>query len=272
MEFFKEILDFSIINFIDIIFVAFLLYYAYKLLRGTVAINIFLGIILIYLVWNITAFLKMDLLSSIIGGFMSVGIIALIVVFQPEIRKILAKLGEKQFGIFASEEEAEKVIEEIVRASKKLSEDRIGGLIVIEREVNLDNYIEAGTMIDGKISKELLVTIFWPGTPLHDGAVIVRRNKVHKAGAFLPLSLNPNLPQTVGTRHRAAIGITEETDAIVVVISEETGSVSVSYTGKLIKNLDPQKLKKVLKGLLVRKKEERKKLLDYFKRRNEETV
>jgi diadenylate cyclase len=259
-------------DIIDILIVAFLIYRIFLFLSETRAIQILIGLFILLLFSVIAKFLHFYTLSFIFNNLITIGIFALIVIFQPEIRRILAKLGEKQFGIFTSEEEAEKIIEEIVRAAKKLSEDRVGGLIVVEREVNLDNYIEAGTVIDGKISKELLITIFWPGTPLHDGAVIVRRDKIHKAGAFLPLSLNPHLPQTVGTRHRAAIGITEETDAVVVVISEETGAVSVSYTGKFIKNLDPQKLKKVLKDLLIKKKEERRKLLDYFKRKDEETA
>jgi diadenylate cyclase len=144
-----------------------------------------------------------------------------------------------------------KALEEAKKAYK-FGEVPIGALIVIEMEIDVDNYIESGTVLDAKVSKELLITIFWPGTPLHDGAVVVKKNRIYKAGAFLPLTLNPNLPQTVGTRHRAAIGISEETDAVTVVVSEETGAISVSYSGKLIKDIDPQKLKKVLTGLLIR--------------------
>ncbi len=256
---------------VDILIVAFLIYRIFLYLSETRAIQILIGLFIILIMSVFAKFFHLYTLSFIFNNFLTIGIFALIVIFQPEIRRILARMGEKQFGIFSSEEEAEKVIEEIVRAAATMSQDRIGALIVIEREVNLDNYVEAGTVINGEVSKELLVTIFWPGTPLHDGATIVRRSKIYKAGAFLPLSLNPSLPQTVGTRHRAAIGITEETDAVVVVVSEETGAVSVSYTGKLIKNLDPPKLKKVLKGLLVRKSE-RKNILPFRRKDSEEAA
>ncbi|WP_457680950.1 diadenylate cyclase CdaA [Thermovibrio sp.] len=242
-------------DLIDIFVVAFLIYRLFLFLSQTRAIQILIGLLVILILSVIAKVLHLYTLSFIFNNFLTIGIFALIVIFQPEIRRILARLGEKQFGVFSSEEEAEKVIEEIVRACAKMSEDRIGALLVIEREIDLDNYIESGTLIDGKVSQELLITIFWPGTPLHDGASIIRKDRVYKAGAFLPLSLNPNLPQTIGTRHRAAIGITEETDAIAVVVSEESGGVSISYSGKMVKNLDPQKLKKVLKGLLIRRKE-----------------
>jgi diadenylate cyclase len=256
----------------DILVVAFLIYRIFVYLSQTRAIQILVGLFLILVLSVIAKFFHLYTLSFIFNNLLTIGIFALLVIFQPEIRRILARIGEKHFGIFSSEEEAEKVIEEIVRASATMSEDRIGALMVIEREVNLDNYVEAGTVINGEISKELLITIFWPGTPLHDGATIIRKNKVYKAGTFLPLSLNPNLPQTVGTRHRAAIGITEETDAVVVVVSEETGAVSVAYTGKLIKNLDPQKLKKVLKGLLVKRAKEKNSLFSLRRRNGEEVA
>jgi diadenylate cyclase len=255
---------------IDILVVAFLTYKLFVYLSRTRAIQILVGLLAVLLLSVFAKLFHLYTLSFIFNNLLTIGIFALIVIFQPEIRRILARIGEKQFGIFASQEEADRVIEEIVRACAAMSEDRIGALIVIEREVNLDNYVEAGTLIDGKVSKELLITLFWPGTPLHDGATLIRKDRVYKAGAFLPLSLNPQLPQTIGTRHRAAIGITEETDAVAVVVSEETGAVSVSYSGKLIKNLDPSKLKKVLKGLLVKKVERKAFSLPFVGSRNEE--
>jgi len=257
-------------DLIDILVVAFLIYRVFIYLSQTRAIQILIGLLAVLLLSVVAKVLHLYTLSFIFNNLLTIGIFALIVIFQPEIRRILARIGEKQFGIFASEEEAERVIEEIVRACATMSEDRIGALLVIEREVNLDNYVESGTLIDGKVSQELLVTLFWPGTPLHDGATIIRKDRIYKAGAFLPLSLNPNLPQTIGTRHRAAIGITEETDAVAVVVSEETGSISLSYSGKLIKNLDPAKLKKVLKGLLVKKVERGKFQFDFLRKTNEE--
>jgi len=259
-------------DIVDILVVAFITYKLFVYLSQTRAIQILIGLLVVLILSVIAKLLHLYTLSFIFNNLLTIGIFALIVIFQPEIRRILARIGEKQFGIFTSEEEAERVIEEIVRACAAMSEDRIGALIVIEREVNLDNYVEAGTLIDGIVSKELLITLFWPGTPLHDGATIIRKDRVYKAGAFLPLSLNPQLPQTIGTRHRAAIGITEETDAVAIVVSEETGAVSVAYAGKLIKNLDPAKLKKVLKGLLVKKVKKGKFQLPLVRRENEETA
>jgi diadenylate cyclase len=250
---------------LDILIVAFLFYKVFTYLAETRAIQILVGLFVLLVLSVFAKFLHLYALSFIFNNLLTIGIFALIIIFQPEIRRILARIGEKQFGVFSSVEEAEKVIEEIVRACATMSEDRIGALIVIEREINVDNYVESGTVVNGEVSKELLVTIFWPGTPLHDGAVTIKRNRIHKAGAFLPLSLNQSLPQTLGTRHRAAIGITEETDAVAVVVSEETGAVSVSYSGKLIKNLDPQKLKKVLKGLLVKKSPEKRGIFQFLR-------
>ena len=260
---------------VDVLIVALLIYKVLTYLSQTRAIQVLIGIFIILVLSVVAKLLHLYTLSFILNNLLTIGILALIVIFQPEIRRILARIGESQFGIGSSQEEAEKVIEEIVRATAQMSEDRIGALIVIEREIDLDNYVDSGTVIDGELSKELLITIFWPGTPLHDGATIVRKERIYKAGAFLPLTLNPSLPQTIGTRHRAAIGITEESDAIAVVVSEETGAVSVAYSGKLIKNLDPQKLKKVLKGLLVKKGAETKKrfsLLNFKRKENEEAL
>ncbi len=259
----------SLWDVIDILTVAAIIYWILRYLSQTRAVQVLLGLLLFLILGVIAKALHLYTLSFLFNSLITVGTFGLIVIFQPEIRRLLARLGEQKFGIFTSEEEAERVIEEIVRAAAVMSEDRIGALIVIEREIDLDNYTESGTVINGKVSKELLVTIFWPGTPLHDGATILKKDRVYKAGVFLPLSLNPHLPQTVGTRHRAAIGITEETDAVAIAVSEETGSVSVSYSGKLIKNLDPSKLKKVLKGLLI-KTPEKKGRFFLFKRRTYE--
>ncbi len=251
----KFIPKFTILDLIDILIVSFLIYRVLIYLSRTKALRILFGIMFILLISVVAKLLNLYTLSFIFNNFITIGIFALIVIFQPEVRRILAKIGERQFGIFTSRQEAERVIDEIVRACARMSEDRIGALMVIEREINVDNYIDAGTVIDAKLSKELIVTVFWPGTPLHDGAVIIKGDRIQKAGAFLPLSLNPNLPQTVGTRHRAGIGITEETDAVAVIVSEETGAISVSYSGKLVKEVAPQKLRKMLTGLLVRKVE-----------------
>ncbi|WP_456457099.1 diadenylate cyclase CdaA [Thermovibrio sp.] len=263
---------FTLWDVIDILVVAFILYRLFLFLSQTRAIQILVGLLLILILSVVSKFLHLYTLSFILNNLITIGIFALVVIFQPEIRRILARIGEQHFGIFSSEEEAERVIDEMVRACAEMSEKRIGALLVIEREINLDNYIEAGTLIDGKVSKELLITLFWPGTPLHDGATIIRKDKVYKAGAFLPLSLNPNLPQVFGTRHRAAVGITEETDAVSVIVSEESGAISVSYAGKLIKNIEPSKLRKVLKGLLIKKTEKKSPLLSLLRKRDGESA
>jgi diadenylate cyclase len=249
LEFFPKL---SITDVLDIVVVSAILYWILLSLSKTRVVQVLIGLLFLLVLGVVAKLLHLYTLSFLFNGVITVGTFGLIVIFQPEIRRLLAKFGESRFGILSADEESERVIEEIVRAAAVMSEDRIGALIVIEREIDVDNYIESGTVLDAKVSKELLITIFWPGTPLHDGAVVVKKNRIYKAGAFLPLTLNPNLPQTVGTRHRAAIGISEETDAVTVVVSEETGAISVSYSGKLIKDIDPQKLKKVLTGLLIR--------------------
>jgi len=261
----------GITDVLDIVLVSVIIYWLLVNLSQTRVVQFLLGLLVLLIFGVVAKLLHFYTLSLVFNGLITVGTFGAIVIFQPEIRKLLARIGEKEFGIFP-EETFERTIEEIVRAAAVMSEDRIGALIVIEREMDIDSYVEAGVVLNGEISKELLITIFWPGTPLHDGAVIVKESKIFKAGAFLPLTLNPNLPQTVGARHRAAIGITEETDAVAVVVSEETGAISVSYSGKLIKNLDPQKLKKVLKGLLIRKGERKGRFSFLRRKKGEESL
>ena len=260
MEFFKEILDFSIINFIDIILVAFLLYYAYKLLRGTVAINIFLGIILIYLVWNITVFLKMDLLSSIIGGFMSVGIIALIVVFQPEIRKFLLMIGSTNFAKKGSVFERINFlkggkdinknttdIKSIISACTNMSMSKTGALIVIERNNNLNFLEDTGDEMNIKVTQPILESIFFKNSPLHDGAIIVSNNFIKATRVVLPINNEKIIPNKYGLRHRAAVSITEKTDALVIVVSEQTGQISYINNGEFKTYKDKEDLISLIK-------------------------
>ncbi len=246
---------------VDILIVTFLIYRVLVYLSRTRAIQILFGIMTIVLISVVAKLLNLYALSFLVNSILTIGIFALIVIFQPEIRKLLARLGEGQLGVFTKTYEAQKVVDEITRAVVAMGKDKIGGLIVIERKVKTDGYAEAGTVIDAKVFKELIITIFWPGTPLHDGAVIVRDDRIKKAGVILPITLNTSLPQTVGTRHRAAIGITEETDSIAVVVSEETGRISIAYHGKLVKNIEPQRLKRVLLSLLIQN-EDKKSLKD----------
>ncbi|SNR66714.1 diadenylate cyclase CdaA [Desulfurobacterium atlanticum] len=247
----------TIRDIVDILIVAFLIYRVLVYLSKTRAIQILFGIMTIILISVVSKLLNLYTLSFLVNSVLTIGIFAIIVIFQPEIRKLLARLGEGQLGVFSKNYEAQRVVDEVTRAVVTMGKDKIGGLIVFERKVKTDAYTEAGTVIDAKVSKELLVTIFWPGTPLHDGAVIIKEDRIRKAGVFLPITLNTSLPQTVGTRHRAAIGITEETDCIAVVISEETGKISIAYHGKLIKNIEPQRLKRVLLSLLAQDTEKK---------------
>jgi diadenylate cyclase len=185
-------------------------------------------------------------------------VLALIILFQPEIRKALAQMGEARFlPTFTSAEEL-RSLEEIVRASVALANRRIGALIVIEKETNLKDFIEIGTPLDAKVSHELLLSIFHPTSPIHDGAVVIRGNRVIAAGCFLPLTLSVELSKTFGTRHRAGIGLTEETDAVVIIVSEETGSIATAVGGKLEKNMDMNSLRNFLTEHFISQKEKKK--------------
>ena len=240
MDVFKEILNFSIVDFADVFLVALLLYSCYKLLRGTVAINIFIGIILIYFTWRITDFLNMKLLSIIIDGFMSVGIIALIVVFQPEIRKFLLMIGSaniskkgsiiEKFNFIKNQENIATDIKSIVNASQNMSESKTGALIIIERNNSLNFLLETGDQMNISVTQSILESIFFKNSPLHDGAVILNQNQITAARCILPVSDAVILPMHLGLRHRAAATMTDMTDAIAIVVSEETGIISVSYT------------------------------------------
>lgn len=259
MDFFREILNFSIVDVLDIILVATLLYYAYKLLKGTVAINIFTGIILIYILWRGTVFLEMELLSSIIGGFMSVGIIALIVVFQPEIRKFLLMVGSANLSKKGSFFEKIKFfknqklerdttdIKSVISACYNMSETKTGALIVIERSNNLNFLGDSGDEMNITVTQPILESIFFKNSPLHDGAIIISNNTIKATRVILPVNNEKNIPSHFGLRHRAAIGISEKTDALAIVVSEETGLVSYVNNGEFVIFKDPLELIKKLK-------------------------
>lgn len=247
-------LEFKIVDFVDIFLVALLLYQLYRLLKGTAAMKIFLGIIAVYFIWKTVDLLEMELLSEIFGQFISVGVIALLVVFQPEIRKFLLMLGTPNFlkkrkflfwKVF--ENETQKMnIDAVVEACKKMSTTLTGALIVISRQNELSEYVETGEKLDARISSELLENIFFKNSPLHDGAIIISNNRIQAARCILPVSANQNLPPDLGLRHRAALGITENTDAIAIIVSEQTGYVSVCIEGKLKRNIKPSQLKSML--------------------------
>jgi uncharacterized protein (TIGR00159 family) len=236
-------------DILDILIVSTIIYYLLKFLIGTRGWQILIGIFLILSVWLIARVLELRTVQWIFDNLWSVGIFLIIVLFQPELRRGLAKLGET--GIFRSLFlSRKKAVDEVIRAATFLAERKIGALIVFERTIDLDNYTEGCVKINGDISIELLISIFIPQTPLHDGAVIIRDQKIAMARCFLPLTINPNIPKNIGTRHRAGIGISEETDAVALIVSEERGEISLAVDGKLYRDLDSLSLKKKLMDLL----------------------
>lgn len=249
-------IEIKFLDVVDIFLVAFLLYELYNLLKGTVAINIFFGIVAFYLLWKLVTALEMTLLSEIFGAFISVGFIALIVVFQPEIRKFLLMLGTPGFmrrkrrrflfWRFDLNHEVELDIDKIVLASKKMSESRTGALIIVANRSELEAFAETGEELNAALSADLILSIFEKNGPLHDGAMIIHNNKIKAARCILPVSDNQKIPATLGLRHRAAVGITELSDAMAVIISEETGSISYAQNGELDLNLKPNELKHLI--------------------------
>ncbi|MGK0252864.1 MAG: diadenylate cyclase [Mariniflexile sp.] len=257
MEIFDDLLKFTVVDIIDVILVALLLYYIYKLVKGTVAINIFIGIIIIYLVWRLTGFLNMELLNGIFGGFMKVGIIALIVVFQPEIRKFLLMVGStnfskrgkifKQLKFLKTETSDETNVDTIISACIKMGISKTGALIVFERNNNLDFLSASGDEMNIKVTQPIIESIFFKNSPLHDGAIIVSNNIVKATRVILPLNNEKTIPKRFGLRHRAAIGVTERTDALALVVSEETGHISYFKDGEFVVFDDTTQLNLMIK-------------------------
>lgn len=242
-------------NLLDIFLVAALFYAILRLIRGTQAVQLLRGVLLIAVGAMIaSALLPFTALRWLIRNSIPALLVALPVIFQPEIRRALERLGRAGafFNVASQEALGGKVLHEIVKAVGSLAEHRYGALIVLEGTTGLQPYAETGVMLDADVSQELLMTIFYPGTALHDGAVIVRGNKVLAAGCILPLSSNPSLYRSLGTRHRAAIGITEQSDALAVVVSEESGIISVAYNGRMIRHLDEKRLMRVLQTIYRR--------------------
>ncbi len=228
---------------IEILLVAYLIYRILVLWTGTRAFQILVGLVLLVAVYAMAQLLELGLISAILSQAFTYGVFALIVVFQPELRNALAQLGRSRLWNLFSRFEESEVVEEIVKAAERLSRAKIGGLIAVEREVGLGEYADKGTRFEADVSAELLSTIFTPYSPLHDGAVIVRGDKIIAAGAPLPLTQYPVRDKTLGMRHRAAIGLSEETDAYVVVISEETSRISLAAGGQLFRGLDQDRLR-----------------------------
>lgn len=258
LEMLKAIVDISIVS-----------YLAYKIIqlgKETRAWQLVKGIVVILIVAILSDLLELRTLAFILNKTIELAGFALVVVFQPELRRGLEKVGRSNFKDFFSFDEKDDVIhttftiEEIVKAATELSRTKTGALIVFERETKLGEIINTGTTLDSSVSAELIINIFTPNTPLHDGALIVRDNKLKSGACFLPLTDNPNLSKELGTRHRAALGITEVSDCISVVVSEETGKISYALNGGLSRNLTPDTLRKALNKNLLEKKSVNKKL------------
>jgi len=221
-------------------------YMVYLLLKGTAAEQVLKGIIVISAVIVLTRGVNLVIINWIMTRFLAISVLAFLIIFQPEIRRGLARIG--RFGIFSGERET---LEEIAKAAVVLSKKKTGGLIAIEREVGLRKYVESGVSIDARVTSELLNTILHSGTPLHDGGIIVSEQRIEAAACLFPLTQNPNVSKTMGTRHRAAIGLSEETDAVIVVVSEETGGVSLAMGGRMTKNIEHKGMATVLRKVYV---------------------
>ncbi len=241
----------SVTSVIDILLVAILIYQFLVLVRGTRAAPMLIGVAVLGLAFYFARLEELRTLNWLLSTLLPYVVFALIVVFQSEIRHALANLGSRISLMRASSSVAD-VYDDIVLAANLFSQNQTGALIVIEREIGLRTYIESGVALDARLSYDLLATVFRPSAPLHDGAVIVQRDRIAAAACFLPLSMNPVLSTQLGTRHRAAIGITEETDAVAVIISEETGTISMAVAGSIERDLTVERLRERLSNLLRR--------------------
>lgn len=241
-------------DILDIMIVTFIIYKLLDFIRETRAEQLAKGLLLLVVATLLSKVLQLYTLHWILSGVMTVGLIAVVVIFQPELRRGLEYLGRSKFSNVLSEvdkEEAKYMVGQLVEAIDSMSVSRTGALIVIEREISLSDIVETGTVIDAVISAQMVGNIFYEGAPLHDGALIIRGNRLYAAGCVLPLTQNKNLNKELGTRHRAGIGITENSDALVIIVSEETGIISVAQNGKLTRFLDVKKIEKTLLNLYL---------------------
>ncbi|GAB5558091.1 MAG: diadenylate cyclase CdaA [Schleiferiaceae bacterium] len=251
----NTLIDIGFFDILDIVLASWLIYQLYKLVKGTAAINIFIGVTAIYLIWKLVGALNMELLSEVLGQFIGVGFIALIVVFQQEIRKFLLVLGSTNLGgkkgfwknlISLKKTEISTNVTEVAEACKNLSASYTGALIVITRKMPLGFYVDTGDKLDAVLSHRLIESIFHKESPLHDGAVIVNGNQILSARSILPVSESTTLPARFGLRHRSAVGLAEKTDALCIIVSEETGEISIVNDGE-VKPLKPEELTGELK-------------------------
>ena len=256
---FDVLANIRLLDILDISLVAFIIYRIILLIKGTRAVQMLLGLVVIFVVYIASRVGDLHTLNWFLSNFLSSIILVIVVIFQSDIRRALMHVGRNPFfgGMSSNEESA--VIEELVKASIALGGRKIGALIAIERENGINDILESGTVIDARVSCELIRAIFMPSSPIHDGALVVQQGRLVTAGCFLPLSRGLDLTKDMGTRHRAAVGLTELSDAVAIVVSEETGNVSVAVNGGMTRNLDADSLKKVLGRLLEPRKTKNKK-------------
>jgi len=257
-------IDIRWLDILDIILVAYLIYRLYFVVKGTAAINIFLGILSIYVLWKVVEAFQMQMLSEILGQFIGVGVIALIIVFQQELRKFLLMLGNRDFykrnkgnifkRFFKEVDEDGIDLEPIIKSCTYLSHKMIGGLIILARESNPSMFVLGGQYLGATVNSDLIVSIFQKDSPLHDGAIIISNHQIEMAQCVLNVSDNKNMPDGTGLRHRSALGIAEQTDAIAIVISEQTGSISLAHDGQLNYNISTTLFEQELKRLVNYKK------------------
>ena len=254
-QFLGSLSDFFWSNFdpwrdtVDILLVTAGIYWLLLLIRGTRAVQILVGLVVLIGLSLASELFQFAAVGLILENFLSSAVLIIIVLFQPDIRRALARVGRGFFPSVSAQQESQ-ILEEIVRGAQTLASRRIGALIVLERETALTDQVEGGTVVDADVSKEILLALFTPGSPLHDGAVVLTDGRIASAGGILPLTIRTDLPEGIGTRHRAAIGITEETDAVVVVVSEETAQISVALGGEIMRGLDAPQLRDLLREIL----------------------
>ena len=236
---------------VDVTLIASVVYWIILQIRGTRAVQMLIGLVVLFGTYLLSQVFELYTLNWVLDNFLTSILLVIVVLFQNDIRRALTEVGRGPFFSLKVHTSYGLMLEELTRATSRLADRRVGALIVLEREVGLNDYMEAGTAIDAGVSKELIESIFLPAAPMHDGALVVRRGRIAAAGCILPLTTNPNVTKALGTRHRAAIGITEETDAVVVVVSEEEGTASLVRGGQITRNLDAQTLLSALQQLFT---------------------
>jgi len=245
---FELLSNFRFGDAIDVGIIAFVIYRIIDLIRGTRAVQMLIGLVVVFLAFLLSQYFDLYALNWILDNFLGSILLVIVIIFQDDIRRALTQVGTRPF--FGAESGLHgQDLEEIIRAAVSLTSKRIGALIALQRDVGLNDFVEVGTRLDARVSKELITSIFQPLSPIHDGALIIHKGRIIAAGCFLPLTTNPHVSKTLGTRHRAAIGLTEETDAVVIVISEEEGAISMVREGRITRDLDAATLRSTLQRL-----------------------